>query len=1069
MRFNKEQQQAIDTIDKNVLVSAGAGTGKTGVLTARFINLIENGKFNSNPIDEILAITFTNKAAEEMNLRIRKAIKENFSKGEKWRQYYNHMSSAKIQTIHSFCSDLLRNFPIEAGIDPSFEIMEPYDSDKILSEATISALKELSEKGSEELASLYNFMGKTRLEDAVSDFKKLYRDLKNTDENTKDVFAKTKISLKAESYPTAEEKNFIIETLKIVGEKKNTKIYKHILSNDYFEKFENNSDDINFELLFYEHIYKNLGTNKKYEGELEKIRNIINGAFLAYEYKNISHYKLVLKIIDLIDERYTALKSSEGVLDYDDLLILANRLLENSEVLGLYQKRISYIMIDEYQDTNALQRDIFYKLASVKEKLDRNNFFVVGDPKQSIYAFRGADLSVFYETKEDILAANGKIIALKENYRNAESILDMVNRLYEKNFEDYVSLNHNRTFEDEVFKVIDYKEEGRTRTDKEAKSLAKMIEKEISNGSSYGDIAVLFRASTHVDYLENVFNDRNIPFLNYSSKGFYSAQEIIDMANLFRVISNPGDILSLIGLMRSPIMAVSDEVIARFRFYSKDIDKGILEYIERENTKEAKALKTKLNQLNSFSELSYRMTLTNLIEYVFQKLDIYAIYANKNNSENPDQALENLSKFYDMARTLDLKDNFSIDDFVEYIEENRDKDEEEAEVSKELDAVTLMTIHGSKGLEFPIVFMYDNERPSRGANVSIRYDKDKGIAIKNRYSYGLFKNLAEIENEKDAEEFIRINYVAMTRAEKKLYISMKNMHKSSNNRFRRFFSKLDENLYDYESFEDIEKEKQKLNFKKPNLNIEKKTPLLMQNKIRSNVYKKMSSITAYQLFKECPRCYYYKYIARISFDNIEERKEELKEDIMPLNISGSIRGIIVHEMIENYKTGMDYKEELKNIAKQYIKLDENIYKDLLRLFENYLKTFKANDEILKEVHFVLPMPAGYINGYIDMLRFTDDGIEIIDFKTNKIYNLDELISYYEPQILLYAYAAKEIYKKEVLKGALHFLDIDKTVEIALHKDKIESLMDDINSYLSFISKHDSIDHYEKNCNCERCK
>ena len=547
------QDRAIKTINKNISVNAGAGTGKTKVLTERFIYILENGDFEKGrEIESIVAITFTKKATQEMKERIREEIQKKSLEDKKWKRYYNDMEKANISTIHSFCGNILRENSIEIGIDPMFEVLDDKEGDRFLQETIMAILL----KGIEEDEKIYNFIrlfGKDNLNSIANELKSIYYKTRTVGISFEKVKAMTlstidniKLNLKDIEY--------IKETFLylMANSRTNAKVYK-LKEQDIWKKFYNDEYREEELIPILEYLYDNIGTNKNEEDTIEKLKETIEKIFIIKEKENRWVYETALNLLLELDRKYFNKKDELGVLDYDDLQILTLKLLEDDLIREEYQNKFRYIMVDEFQDTNELQKKIFYKLCSKESLLDRENLFVVGDPKQSIYGFRGADLEIFYDVVEDIENISGeKPIILEKNFRTVDTILNTINDLFGKLMgEKYNRLENHYISENDIDVEILEKQdleippgigESEYNSYYESRLIASRIKELVENKEfNYGDFALLFRATT-IDYIyEDAFIEYNIPYYNISGKGFYNRQEIKDIINALKAISNRYD------------------------------------------------------------------------------------------------------------------------------------------------------------------------------------------------------------------------------------------------------------------------------------------------------------------------------------------------------------------------------------------------------------------------------------------------------------------------------------------------------------------------------------------------
>ncbi|MDD4726752.1 MAG: UvrD-helicase domain-containing protein, partial [Tissierellia bacterium] len=426
------QKKAIETIDRSVAVNAGAGTGKTKVLTERFVYILENGDLEEGKeVESIVAITFTKKATQEMVERIRAEIRKNFHKANKWTRFYRDMEKANISTIHSFCGKILKENPIEAKVDPLFHVLDESTSIELLNSSIMEAIN----KGLRD-ENLYDFLlllNEFRVENLTSDIRNLYNNIRTVGLSFEEVKFFTLNHIDSFNIQK-DDLNFIRDTIVYLQEKltKRSKIVR-LADELLWIKFRNDDykEDELFEIL--EYIKDNLGTSKNEAEKLQTVEETIDRVLLCKEKIYKWEYICLLDLLIEIDKLYSNKKNEISGLDYEDLQLEVLRLLDNKDIREKYQNKFKYIMIDEFQDTNEVQKSIFYKLSSMDSQLDLNNLFVVGDPKQSIYGFRGADIDVFYNVIDDIEKTTGEeCITLSKNYRTVNTVMVFINDIFEK-------------------------------------------------------------------------------------------------------------------------------------------------------------------------------------------------------------------------------------------------------------------------------------------------------------------------------------------------------------------------------------------------------------------------------------------------------------------------------------------------------------------------------------------------------------------------------------------------------------------------------------------------------------
>ena len=421
---------------------------------------------------------------------------------------------------------------------------------------------------------------------------------------------------------------------------------------------------------------------------------------------------------------YNDILKKNNSVDFDDLLLLPVKLfINNKDILESYQDRFKYILIDEYQDTN----DVQYKLSRLLAS-KYHNIFVVGDPDQSIYMFRGANFHNILNFEKDY--KNAAVIALEENYRSTKNILDAANSVIKNNKErkeKNLWSNNGEGTKTKYLRAYDDRHEIQLVLDE--------IKKLLSEGYQKNDIAVLYRTNAQSRLVEEMFLKANIPYKVVGSYYFYSRKEIKDLLCYLRLILNNDDEISLRRVINVPKRGIGTSTIAKLEAEAKD--KGISMFQAISKGKE-QLFKELILHLTQESE---NLTLTELIELILEETGIREEYENENNLES-ELRLENLEEFKSITKTFEERTgSVSLADFLEEVSLIADISEHQ----EQDDVVTLMTVHSAKGLEFSVVFLIGME--------------DGIFPHQNSFSnYGL-------------EEERRLCYVGITRAKEKLFIS----------------------------------------------------------------------------------------------------------------------------------------------------------------------------------------------------------------------------------------------------------------------------------------------------------
>ncbi|MBS4536750.1 UvrD-helicase domain-containing protein [Clostridium sp. D2Q-14] len=1100
--LTSSQQKAVNIINKNLVVNAGAGSGKTRVLVERYINILENGNLDKGKeVDSIVAITFTKKAQSEMKDRIRKKLSDKISKDLKWKRIYEDIDKANISTIHGFCSKILMENPIEARIYPDFKILEEYKKIKYITEI----LENIFMKGVEKQEYIYNFLQYFTLfsidetlysENIITTLKKIYLKIRTTGMDINEVRDITLSNIDNIDINIDKICSIKKDILYLIDNStKNSKLFKlkedDIWINFYNSDYEEINEDLIFQLSY---IKKNLGKNKKLQDYLDNVEEDINSVLMSIEKMNRNIYIAIFDILIELDRQYSLKKKEETVLDFEDLQILTLRLLDNKDVLEYYQNKYKYIMVDEFQDTDNLQKSILYKLCSKNSKLDRNNLFIVGDPKQSIYRFRGADLSVFEYVSNDIVKNSDKLlISLDDNFRTVDTIMKFINDFFIKLMKNkYKELKSNKkSFSDidvEILKKDDIEiPEGQSPSEfhkkYEGELIARRIKQLVKDGRyDYRDIAILFRTSTNIGNYEEKLKKYSIPYSNISGGGLFENQEIIDIINVLKVIDNKYDYIALVGFLRSPMIGVSDETLYWIfkNKYNNVLDNLLnidIDDIEKEKIKRVYEI------INKFNKLKNILNVKDIIKGVLRETK----YIEKNMLLFGNiQKMSNIYKFIEFAKEIEYKEKLELNEFLRYIENSikYGKDISQAKIgNSQGNTVNIMTIHKSKGLQFKVIIIPETAKIFKQNNSTLLFNKDEGLGIKHPDSKGkpskelspIFTQLLDIDKKEELEENKRILYVAMTRTEEKLILGCQTIGKKYKNSFKNMIEKNipKENIKYIENI-DMKEEKVNIvrNLNKEHLNIKKMNSemfSLFNDKNHEKNHLDSFSISQFMTFKQCKRNFYYSYYKNLPINKFNNGNEDNKENRL---ISPTDKGLIVHRICELYDENTLIIELMNRVLKEYnIPLDEEIINDIKPYVDNYIKENDFNvDKSFKEVKFQYNIGLFKITGVIDRINIREGEAEIIDFKTNKIDNRKYLIEKYGPQIQLYTSVVQDLFNVKMKRAGLMLLKSGEFVDVDISKKSLKENIKEIKEFILFINSYKDINDYDKNGKeCRYCK
>gem|GEM_PF-1314559 len=846
--WSAEKLRVFD-FDRNICISAGAGSGKTATLVelnSRFLS--GDTKLERLTIDQILAITFTEKAAHEMKERIRVMIdshlreKLDLHHTSLWTEARRALLAAHISTFHSFCMRILREHPLEASVDPLFEVAEEKVAENLLRERALHILTEKLHSCREEIRNLvadYGFsslvenltaiLRKIRSFGDIPSRLRILLDIQQEELRSGLRSAKEQLRIALQSFfaLVTQEKSpskalFWAKARKVV---ENRDIIEHEL-----ESIGEESDPAGLLLLSsLAELLKGRVPNSvsACKNELESLIDLREGSIplMLRSFYSLPRERLLADLVREIDDAYSEKKRSLSLLDFDDLLFLTCRLLrDNAAVRRKYKKAFKVILVDEFQDTNELQREIVYLMAEREDcesprdtssppeeiELEESKLFIVGDVKQSIYFFRGADVEVFSKVLKDVQSKGGEVINFQENFRTLDSILNVLNpffaELMKKESDDFFvtfrpgdHLLARRKAPESGSRVelIVTAEEGKAsaKRRKEADDIARRIlalatrdpEVIVEGGGDeecctrrprWGDIAILFRSLTSVRAYEERLKYYSIPYSVVRGKGFFRCQEVLDIQHVLKFVTGLERDFSLAGLLRSPLAGCTDETLFALALrttLSSAFFGGEFPELPAPEREKLEYCRERLLRLEALKE---RLSTGELVEEILTLFDARAVYLS---TFQGSQKVANLEKLARIARRFDRRGGLTIEDFIYQIERDIKVESREAEAQisdEERNSVQIMSIHQAKGLEFPIVIVPDLGRITQAEARDIHYSPRRGIASKVRYSHSLEaenhflrKLITKEWEERERAESLRLLYVAFTRARDYLILS----------------------------------------------------------------------------------------------------------------------------------------------------------------------------------------------------------------------------------------------------------------------------------------------------------
>lgn len=1085
-----EQALAINTIKSNVSLLAGAGSGKTYVLMKRFVQILR-ADLSVNPTN-IVAITFTRKAADEIKGRVRQAVSECVEQAQndlerlRWQEHLQKVESAPISTIHSLCSRILRDNPVETQLDPEFTILEDFEAQDFFKET----LQQYLRKNIKENAALRRLVQTYGVNSFVNQVTALGDKLSELvrEDNLAEPYLKAK-----EELPALQQKLFaavreVIEAREALGAKTKgrQKLTEAAGLLDEMQK-QLLAPEPDCSLLDASGVVKVSG--KALAAELTNLKNLrqeLNNVLL-----NAKGCDLVQDWLAVLQEFYACLsarKQENNILFNDDLDLLAIEHLQKNEALRQkYQERYKYIMVDEFQDTNERQRQLIYLLCG--NKLDNtNNLFIVGDVKQSIYRFRHADVSVFNKVKEDIAQNAGQNLGMKTNFRSTQSIVESCNTAFCQLMDlpkEEICLEHHEGANTGGAKVcllqVPYKSKDdelgakEDKWQKEAEAIAAYLQQELPKvepqlrpGASK---AILLRAMTHCEILRQTLQGYGINCVVVKGKGFYEQQEILDILNLLAALHNRYASLELAGALRSNYFGLDDATLTQL-FWQTENDQPLWDVLQAvgrgelqlklQPEQQALAMQA-AERLRSLRQAAALMALPELFAQLWDELKPEFVLSQQ---ENGPSKLANVKKLRRLAQQYCQTKQASLAEWLQNVKDLRASSSKEPAATVQADdALQIMTIHNSKGLEFDLVILPQLDKSVKGDAASIKYLPGKegeqgllGIKVPNKemqlQNSGVYELAKARDSELEEEESRRLLYVAMTRAQKQLLMvgtvaeeklpeaviglpAAKGWWQQLQAVYEADWDKQESScpwvrLLCADALSpavEQQGEQQQLALEPLAL-----APLPAYAACGRTCF----TASALQTYLHCQRQYYYQQV--LAVPELEQTVAGEQAHELPASVTGSI----VHKALELYN---GYNAE----AVFAIALDEfapgAAATQAKSMFDAYIVSdlYKALPKKQKrEFEFVQPLQQELAaEGVIDLLAFDEaDKMIIVDYKTGTPPEPDEVKLGYAYQLALYKDAAEKLYPgKRVARAELHFLQNMSVWQLPLDKSYLQEAVE----------------------------
>jgi ATP-dependent helicase/nuclease subunit A len=1081
--LNEQQLAAVEATGE-VFVSAGAGTGKTAVLVGRFVRAVCDRGLD---VDSILVITYTRRAAGELRTRIRSAL------AERGRQdLARELDGAWISTIHGFCLRLLKSYPFAAGLDPRFRELDDAQGAVLRSESFKQALADFCAGGEPDrlrLLATYGADGLRRMLTGV------YETLRSAGRD---------LDLAIDSLPELQDR---IEELREAA---------HALADDTSATELQRSNAAQLLALLErdsrpDRLMELSGFRASGEraASYEEARHAVQRA--ALDEAATRDRVLLQELLTRFAAAYSEAKARESALDFEDLQLHARNLLRDNESIrereGL---RFRSIMVDEFQDTNALQCELVELLRAPEAEL-----FFVGDEFQSIYGFRHADVGVFRERR----AQATQLLPLTRNYRSRAEVLAAVNELFGAHFGDeFQPLHAGAEFPDPVFGhpvellVTDkasYKDSGVHWRRGEARSVARRVRELVDAGAATpGEIVLLFAAGTDAEWYEDELRKAGLPTYRATGKGYFGQQQVADLLAYLRLLHNRYDDRALLTVLASPFVGLSNDALALLRRAASKrplfagLERTVPPGLAQRDERLLLAFRQRYDRL---AAVVPRLSLERLCERIVSEHDYdLAVLAQWDGRRR----YANMRKLARLARSYEELRGPDIEGFVRFVAEQEAVGARELEAVAEeegADVVRLLTIHAAKGLEFKVVIVADAGRdkaPPSPDEILALSDGRFGFRVADpvttkRHGAFDYDEVREARRVEEQAEKLRLYYVAMTRAKERLIVSGSIDHEKAadastpigwvlgrldadeelaaagdapieiERNEARLLVRIDRHReadsveqVETDQIEEVDDAGQLALFaaleavpagrpapQLPTLIAPPEPPLHRARRL---------SFTALSTFEQCS----YKYYA-IRVAGMSERRPDRRGDG-----DGGLRateiGDAVHRLLERVDLAAPAVPDVEQVRDWYPAVSDDELERIRGFVASYCESelarrIAALPRVAKERHFTFEHDGVLLHGYLDALHIDGRQALVLDYKTNLIGEStpEEIVENdYHLQRLVYALACFRAGAEEV-EVVYHFLERpDAVAATTFTLDRVPELEADLSAGIARIHAGD---------------
>ncbi len=994
---------AVEEMPRDTCVVAGPGSGKTTVLVAHFESLVESGV---DPL-RILAITFTEKAANNMRERLANAFQERSGIRAKLERAY-------VSTVDGFCTRLLKENAVFAGVDPDFSVMDENDAFRVQRQTIDGVLDAMFQEQPDRMRVLLRGLASV---DIGREVLETYGAIRAAGVAIADLAGFRVPSAPDIGPAVAELRGLFPRTWRLDQLAQLQEIQDHLTR---LMAALRASPATALELLG--SFPCNLAKLRHSDRTYDLLKQFKTELLPELEYSLVTRYyaggrDTLMGVFARFDDEYRRRKQNLGKLDFGDLEEYAVRLLEDRpEVQRSVRSQFDRILMDEFQDTNGLQA----RLMELLRAPDR--FYAVGDINQSIYGFRHADPDVFRDYRDEVVG-RGRVVELVENFRSRPDILQAVETVV-ANAEGIETrpLVPGLSFSDKAGPSVEVLSAGTPEL--EAQWVAARIRElegclALRHGAAeFRDFAVLVRNSEVLDDFTRAFDDFGIPYLVNRGRGFYEAREVVDLMELLRVLANPRDEISMAAVLRSPLVGVSDEALLRLKGLGNL--GAALESLTPEKLASFAPLDAEKLAYFRGCLAQWRATrdCTAIDQLLLRAIDACGYLRAASARE-----AANIEKFVAQARSASGRQTLA--EFVDEIEMLRESKPREPDAPPEdaVNAVKIMTVHAAKGLEFPVVFLAAMHKGIDTDPGAISFSPRVGLGARWRHPLGrsgkdgakddAFQHAIRRElKQREQEEGNRLLYVAMTRAEEHLVMSYTMSGKKPQN----WAATVSECL-PVRSVAEPPPRPAPRERDEAAVEVE-----LLPRPVLTEQHDSQANVTSVALFADCPRRY---YLSRyLGFDSGAGSKPAAASQAA--RPSADLFGMQVHALLAGVAPDEPDPDAL-TLADQFRKSPLG-------------RRAAAANPIEREFDFLMEVENLVLRGQID-LWFEDRGkIVLVDYKTDRVTAAEApaRAEQYAVQLRLYALALERLTGRPPDEAFVYLLRPNIAVPVDLRPSLFDS-------------------------------